>query len=229
VNGVVGESVSGGGISVNSMSTSSSSSSSAVGGSTGSGSSGFVTLVGLQGLEVTASFSESDAAKIRLGKPATVTVSALPNEELAAHVIAVDTVGTTSSGVVQYTVTLALDNATAGVKPGMSANVTVTTAERRNVVNVPNAAVTGSGSSATVQVVDSKGTQRSVSVVAGLKGDSTTEVVSGLSAGQRVVVSSGASTTGSSGAGANPFGGRGGFSLPGGGGGGIPSGGPPGG
>ena len=80
-----------------------------------------------------------------------MTVSALPNEELAAHVIAVDTVGTTSSGVVQYTVTVALDNAASGVKPGMSANVTVTTAERRGVVNVANAAVTGSGSSATVR------------------------------------------------------------------------------
>ena len=149
-----------------------------------------------------------------------MTVSALPNEELAAHVIAVDTVGTTSSGVVQYTVTVALDNAASGVKPGMSANVTVTTAERRGVVNVANAAVTGSGSSATVQVVDSNGTERSVPVVAGLKGDSTTEIVSGLSTGQRVVVSSGVSTTGGgSGSIGSRIGGGGGFSFPGAGGG----------
>jgi hypothetical protein len=152
----------------------------------------------------------------------------LPNEELAAHVIAVDTVGTTSSGVVQYTVTVALDNAASGVKPGMSANVTVTIAERRNVVNVANAAVTGSGSSATVHVVDNKGTQRSVPVVAGLKGDSTTEIVSGLSAGQSVVVSSGVSRNGGGNGSSGSRLGGGGFGFPGAGGG-IPSGGPPGG
>jgi multidrug efflux pump subunit AcrA (membrane-fusion protein) len=224
VNGVVGESVTGGGVSVNSTSTSSSASTGASTASS-SGSSGYVTLVGLKGLQVSASFSESDAAKIRVGQPATVTVSALPNEELAAHVVAVDTVGTTSSGVVQYAVTLALDNPAAAVKPGMSADVTVTTAERRNVVNVPNAAVTGSGSSATVQVVDAKGNERTVSVVAGLKGDSTTEIVSGLTSGRRVVVSSGAASNGTGSTPSNPFAGRGGgLNLPSGGG--FPVGGP---
>ena len=45
-----------------------------------------------------------------VGQPATVTVSALPAEELAAHVIAVDLTGTTdSSGVVEYNVTFALE------------------------------------------------------------------------------------------------------------------------
>jgi multidrug efflux pump subunit AcrA (membrane-fusion protein) len=175
-------------------------------------------LVAVKGLEVTAAFSESDAAKLRVGQPATVTVSALPNEKLAAHVVAVETVGTTSSGVVQYTATLALDNAASGVKPGMSADVSVTTGMRSNVLNVPSSAVTGSGANATVQVVDAKGNQRAVSVVAGLKGDSTTEIVSGLKGGQRVVVSSGITATGganSSTTGNNPFGNRGG-GIPGG-------------
>jgi membrane fusion protein, macrolide-specific efflux system len=112
-------------------------------------------------------------------------------------VIAIDTTGTTSSGVVQYTVTLALDRTVAGLKPGMSANATVTTAERDNVLNVPNAAVTGAGSNATVKVLTNN-VQRTVNVVAGLKGDSTTEVESGLTAGQQVVTSSGvAAVTGS--------------------------------
>jgi multidrug efflux pump subunit AcrA (membrane-fusion protein) len=221
VNGTVGQSVTGGGTSA----ISSSSSSSATGStssSTGS-SSGFVELINLTGLEVTASFSEGDAAKIQLGQPGTVTVSALPNTELAAHVVAIDVSGTTSSGVVQYTVTMALDRTTSGLKPGMSANATVTTGERDNVLNVPNAAVTGSGANATVKVLQN-GAQRTVNVVAGLKGDSTTEIQSGLVAGQQVVTSSGVVST----AGANSStpggltgrgGGFGGGGFPGGGGG----------
>ncbi len=181
---------------------------------------------------MTASFSESDAAKIRLGQPATVTVSALPNKELAAHVIAIDVAGTSSSGVVQYTVTLALDRTVAGLKPGMSANATVTTAERDNVLNVPSAAVTGSGSNASVSVLGKNGKQQTVGVVAGLKGDSSTEIVSGLTAGQQVVTSSGQTTTGgtgTSGSGTNPFGGGRGLGGGGLGGGALPGGGPPGG
>jgi macrolide-specific efflux system membrane fusion protein len=226
VGGVVGQSVSGSGTSANST-TSSSSSSSTTGGSGGSSastssssSSGFVTLVNLSGLDVTASFSESDAAKIQLGQAGTITVSALPNKELAAHVVAIDTTGTSSSGVVTYTATLALDRTVAGLKPGMSANATVTTGERDNVLNVPNAAVTGTGSNATVKVLEN-GVQSTVNVIAGLKGDSNTEIVSGLTAGQQVVTSSGvvpatAGTTGTTGT-TRPAGGFGGGGFTGGG------------
>ncbi|MDP9284949.1 MAG: biotin/lipoyl-binding protein, partial [Actinomycetota bacterium] len=182
VGGVVGQSVSGSGTSANSSSsTSSSTTSGSASTSSGAatGSSGFVTLVDLHGLEVAASYSESDAAKIRLGQAGTITVSALPSQQLAAHVVAIDTVGTTSSGVVEYTVTLALDRTVAGLKPGMSANAIVTTGEHDNVLNVPNASVTGSGSNAAVKVLRN-GVQTTVNVIAGLKGDSTTEIESGL-------------------------------------------------
>jgi macrolide-specific efflux system membrane fusion protein len=239
VGGVLGQSVSGGGTSANSSSTSSSSTTGSAGGastssSSSSSSTAFVTLVNTKGLEVTASFSESDAAKIRLGQAGTITVSALPNKQLAAHVVAIDTSGTSSSGVVTYTVTMALDRTIAGLKPGMSANATVTTGERDNVLNVPNAAVTGSGSAATVKVLKN-GVQSTVNVVAGLKGDSNTEIVSGLTAGQQVVTSSGVVATagaaagGAAGAarpgGAAGFPGGAGGGFPGGGGGGAPRGG----
>jgi macrolide-specific efflux system membrane fusion protein len=223
VGGVVGQSVSGSGTTANSSTASSTGSTgSSAGGATSSSSassssSAFVTLVNLQGLEVTASFSESDAAKIQLGQAGTITVSALPNKQLAAHVVAIDTAGTSSSGVVTYTVTMALDRTVAGLKPGMSANVTVTTGERDNVLAVPNAAVTGSGSNATVKVL-TNGVQSTVNVVAGLKGDSNTEILSGLTAGQQVVTSSGVTAAGAGAAtGTTRPGGAGGF--PGGGGG----------
>ncbi|MCW2964142.1 MAG: efflux transporter, family, subunit, partial [Actinomycetia bacterium] len=227
VGGTLGQNVSGGGTSANSSSASSTASTgSSAGGaasssSTSTSSSAFVTLVNLQGLEVTASFSESDAVKIQLGQAGTITVSALPNKQLAAHVVAIDTAGTSSSGVVTYTVTMALDRTVAGLKPGMSANVSVTTGERDNVLNVPNAAVTGSGSNATVKVLKN-GVQSTVNVVTGLKGDSTTEIMSGLTAGQQVVTSSGVAPAAGATAGTTRPGGGAGFPA---GGGGFPGGG----
>jgi multidrug efflux pump subunit AcrA (membrane-fusion protein) len=101
----------------------------------------------------------------------------------------------------------------------MSANATVTTGERDNVLNVPNAAVTGTGSNATVKVM-TNGIQSTVNVIAGLVGDSTTEIQSGLKAGQQVVTSSGVVPT--TGSGTTPASGA---ARGGGGGGGAPRGG----
>ena len=192
VNGSVGTQVSGGGSS--GSSAASSSSSTGTGSSTGSAastsSSGFVTLTGLTGMQLVADFAETDAAKLRPGQAATVTVDALPSEKLAAHVLSVAGTSTTSSSVVTYAVTFALDRSESGLKPGMTANVDVVIGEADNVLHVPTAAVRGSGSNATVTVKRKDGTQTSVPVVAGLQGDSATAILSGLKANQTVVLPS---------------------------------------
>jgi multidrug efflux pump subunit AcrA (membrane-fusion protein) len=126
-----------------------------------------------------------------------VTVSALGTSELAAHVVAVDATGTSSSSVVEYNVTFALDRSEPNLKAGMTSTVAVTVSERDNVLHVPSAAVTGSGSNARVTVVKN-GTQTVTRVVAGLKGDSSTQIVSGVTAGESVVTSTGVVATSAS-------------------------------
>ena len=88
-------------------------------------------------MQVSASFAETDAAKIRPGQAATVTVDALPNLQFPAHVLAVAGTATSSSSVVTYAVTFALDRSNAQLKPGMTANVDVVTGEGDNVLHVP--------------------------------------------------------------------------------------------
>jgi len=216
VAGTVGTETAGGGTSTPSASSSSGT------GSSSAASTGFVTLTGIKGMELVAGFAETDTAKLRVGQAATVTVDALPATELAAHVIAIDGTATSSSGVVTYNVTFALDRSEAGLKPGMTANVDVVVGEADNVVHVPTAAVTGSGSNASVTVLRN-GTQVRVPVVAGLAGDSSTAILSGLKGTETVVLpsvsfsSSGTGSTGGTptpsggGAGARTFFGGGGF------------------
>lgn len=213
-----GEQVSGSGISAATSSSSSASSSSGASSSTGgsSGSSGsssaFVTLTGLEGMQVSAGFAETDAAKIRPGQAATVTVDALPDVQFPAHVLTVAGTATSSSNVVTYAVTFALDRRNAQLKEGMTANVDVVTGEADNVLHVPTAAVRGSGANATVTVLRN-GQQVSVPVVVGLQGDSATAIVGGgLRSSDQVVLPSvtiasssstggATSTTGTTGAG----------------------------
>jgi macrolide-specific efflux system membrane fusion protein len=135
---------------------------------------------------MTVAFSESDVNKLKVGQTATVTPDALSGVELGAHVTAISPVGTTSSNVVSYDATLTLDQKDSSVKLGMSASAAVIVGQAQGVT-VPNAAVSGSASLATVTVLrNGKQTQQQVAV--GLRGDSRTQIISGLSAGEQVVI-----------------------------------------
>src|SRR5206468_7671423 len=116
-------------------------------------SSAFMTLSNLSTLQVKAGLSETDSAKVKAGQPAIVALAALPNNNLAAHVASIDTTATVVSNVVTYNAVLLLDNPTDGVKPGMTASVTIVTASRDSAVHVPTAAVRGTGNNTSVIVV----------------------------------------------------------------------------
>jgi HlyD family secretion protein len=93
----------------------------------------------------------------------------------------------------------------ASLKQGLSATVTITIQEKKNVLVVPLRAITTKGGKSTVQVVDGA-TTSSVDVTTGLSDASNIEIVSGLTEGQTVIVkASGTANTG------NRFGGPGGF------------------
>jgi hypothetical protein len=135
---------------------------------------------------MTVAFSESDVNKLKVGQAATVTPDALSGVELGAHVTSISPVGTTSSNVVSYAATLTLDQSPSSVKPGMSASTAVIVAQAQGV-NVANAAVSGTGSLTTVTVLR-HGKQTQQQVVVGLRGDSRTQIISGLNAGEQVVI-----------------------------------------
>ena len=147
---------------------------------------GFIVLTDLDTLQVEAGFSEVDAAQVRLGQPVTLTFEALPDQEVAARVAAVDPTSTLVRNVVTYDVTMVLERDVQGVKPGMTASAEVVVAERADVVRVPNSAVARRADRATVTVLEAgRPVEREVTL--GLRGDESTEVVAGLSVGDRVV------------------------------------------
>ena len=119
------------------------------------------------------------------------------------------------SNVVTYNAMLALDNTAAQVKPGMSANVSVVVAKADNVLHVPTAAVRGGGATATIMIVKS-GKQTPTTVTVGVRGDDSTEIDSGLTEGDFVVVSTGPTGLSTGGATVRGVGGFGGGGLGGG-------------
>jgi len=149
-------------------------------------SSAFAGIANTSKMTMTVPFSESDVGKLKVGQAATVTPDALSGVELGAHMTAISPTATTSSGVVSYDATLTLDQSDSSVKAGMSASAAVIVGQAQGVT-VPNAAVSGSGSLATV-TVQSNGKRSQHQVVVGLRGNSRTQIVSGLTAGEQVVI-----------------------------------------
>jgi len=149
-------------------------------------SSPFAEIVNSSTMSMTVALSESDITQVKVGQAANVTLDALTGVELGAHVTAISSVGTDSDGVVSYDVTLTLDQTNSKVKAGMSASASVIVGQAQGI-NIPNAAITGTGQSGTVTLLkNGKKTQQRVTV--GLRGENRTQILSGLSAGDEVVI-----------------------------------------
>ncbi len=154
---------------------------------------GFVVLADLHRLKLDVSLGESDIGKVRKGQSATVTVNAASGEKAAAHVSSISVLAASSStgtGAVSYPVEVTLDQRAAGVKPGMSATADIVVAQASGLV-VPSQALRGS--TVTVQRAGRRSTR---TVETGVVGDSDTQIVAGLKAGDRVIVTSTAATVG---------------------------------
>jgi HlyD family secretion protein len=155
------------------------------------GGSQFLVLSSLRRFQVVIPFEESDAAKIAPKQRVSITFDAIPDLTESGTVAAVAPSATSISGVISYYVTIGLEGKDPRLRDGQTARAAVTTAERENVLSVPNASVRRQGDTDIVVVVDPNGQQHVVSFQAGLVGPDRTEVLSGLSEGQRVVVGSG--------------------------------------
>lgn len=170
-----------------------------------SGATGFIVLTNLSGLQVKASFAEADIVSLKAGQAATFTFDAIANATAQGTVLSIAPLSNSSSGsVTTYTVTFSLDSAPAEVKPGMTAQATVVTANAQAVLAVTSSALTQRGGTYFVTMKPTKvgvaGVRKAVTV--GLKGDSATEITSGLKAGDQVVLRT---TTSSSSAANNGF------------------------
>ena len=155
------------------------------------GGSSFLVLSNAESFQAVVPFEESDASQIAPDQQVSVTFDAIPDLTESGNVVAVAPSATAISGVISYYVTMSLDEADPRLRDGQTARAAVITAERQNVLSVPNSAVRRQGDAAIVSVVDPAGRPRVVTFQPGLVGPDRTEVLSGLSEGQRVVVNPG--------------------------------------
>lgn len=90
----------------------------------------------LTNMQVIADVDEADIGEVAVGERVSFTVDAYPNEIFNGKVTQVRLQATTTNNVVTYEVVISAPNADMKLKPGLTANVTIYTAERQGVTSV---------------------------------------------------------------------------------------------
>lgn len=101
----------------------------------------FTVAQDLTKMHIEVSVSEADIGKVKEGQRAEYTLDGYPNETFVGTVTQVRLASTTVSNVVTYTVVVGVDNKKNILKPGMTANVSIITGKKDNVLCVDNAAM----------------------------------------------------------------------------------------
>ncbi len=101
----------------------------------------FVIAQDLTDMRVIADIDEADIGGVKEGQRVSFTVDAFPEDSFEGAVTQVRQQATTESNVVTYEVVISAPNADLKLKPGLTANVTIFTLERNNVLAVPSKAL----------------------------------------------------------------------------------------
>ncbi len=166
----------------------------------------FLIATDLSKMEVDTNVSESDVGDVHVGDKGRFTVEAYPDTTFEGVVTQVRQAPQTVQNVITYDVVVTVPNPKLLLMPGMTATMRVITAERQNVLRVPDTAlryVPGGLSAANAQAeaagpglwVMRDGRPTRVAVTTGLDDDTNTEIVAGdLKVGDSVIVSERAGT-----------------------------------
>lgn len=101
----------------------------------------FTIAADLMQMQVVADVDEADIGGVAEGQRVTFTVDAFPNDVFEGVVTQVRLEATTTNNVVTYEVVIAAHNPDLKLKPGLTANVTIYTVDKKDVLSVPSKAL----------------------------------------------------------------------------------------
>lgn len=156
----------------------------------------------LTNMQVVADVDEADIGDVKEGERVSFTVDAYPDDTFEGTVKQVRQEATTTNNVVTYEVVISAPNADLKLKPGLTANVTIYTAERKGVLSVLSKALRFTPQKETVgkmKIVDQTGNAKNKvwtiegnNIVAhkvniGMTDGTNTQILNGISAGVKVI------------------------------------------
>lgn len=143
-------------------------------------------------MKVEAKIHESKISNVREGLPARIRIDAIPNHTFNGVVEVVPNVSVKGEwpnmDLMLYETQVRIIDKVADLKPGMNAEVEIISEERDDVLQVPIQAVIAVGDSHIAYVLTDRGPELRKNVKIGLSNGKHVEILSGLEAGERVVM-----------------------------------------
>lgn len=146
----------------------------------------FVTIIQRNALEVVAMVDEADIGNVHPGEAATFTTETWPELEFTGTVLRIAPVATIISGVVNYEVAISIQNKVNLLKPDMTSNVNIVTAQHHALM-IPALCLHRDQSGSWVYIRSATGAPLRHAVMAGNRSGGEVEIVQGLSPDSRVL------------------------------------------
>ncbi|HMG01746.1 MAG TPA: efflux RND transporter periplasmic adaptor subunit [Edaphobacter sp.] len=134
---------------------------------------------------------ESDIGKVYMGQPARIKVESFKDKTFLGKVTKIAPLGVEKDNVTTFEVRVSIDNPGGELKANMTANAEILLDEHKGVLTIPEQAVIyDKDRNASVEVPDPKEKKgrRKVTIKAGISNGTRTEVLSGLNAGDTVIL-----------------------------------------
>ncbi len=148
-----------------------------------------LTLVDMSSLEIETQLVEVDVDRVKEGQEVEISFDALPDRTYRGKVTRVGKVGQTVQGVVNYPVTVTIEDPDERIKVGMTANLNILVGRAENVLLVPTRAIQSRGGRQIVMVKRGENFIP-VPVKVGMSNDVMAEIVEGdIKEGDLVLVS----------------------------------------
>lgn len=179
-----------------------------------------LTIVDMNSMKIKVSVDETDISKVKTGQTATIKFSALSDKSFQGTVESIAETGTTSNSVTTYAVVVGVTNPS-GIKLGMNATVTIAVESKTNALVIPAEALVESNNKKYVKVEAAGSTTsgqssnsnsnsgrskqsassnnfKLVEIKTGIETTDYIEVTSGVTEGEKIIVSLPSSSSSSS-------------------------------
>ncbi|PIR06876.1 MAG: hypothetical protein COV55_02105 [Candidatus Komeilibacteria bacterium CG11_big_fil_rev_8_21_14_0_20_36_20] len=147
-----------------------------------------VSMIGLSEVQIEVNVPESDITKVKLGDKVEIVLDAFSIEDNFSGIVTfIDPAATIINDVVYYQVTVVLSEKDERIKIGMTADLTIITSSKDDVLVVPTRAIIYQDNKKYLRILEGE-TMREIEVQTGLSGDNgLVELLSGLKEGEEVV------------------------------------------
>ena len=144
-----------------------------------------VTIADVSSLEINTSISEYLIGKVKQGDPVEIYISTLSETAYKGTISALSPAP--AAGTLTYPATISVENPKGEIKAGMFAEIQIVSAKKENVLCIPSEAVFMKSGESKVATLSGE-MPKLVTVSTGLDNGTTVEIISGLKAGDLIIV-----------------------------------------